>query len=57
MCVLKFFFGHLAVGKTMAQWGQWQSNICLACQAITETTEHIFSANIQLTLLVGTNKS
>jgi len=41
MWVSKFSSGHSAIGKSMAQWGQWQSDICPACQTATETTEHV----------------
>jgi len=41
MWLSKFSLGHSAIGKTMAQWGQWQSNNCPACQTATETMEHI----------------
>ncbi len=41
MWLSKFSSGHSAVGKTMARWGQWDSDICPACQSTTKTTEHV----------------
>jgi len=41
MWLSKFSSGHSAIGKTMARWGQWDSNICPAYQTTTKTTEQI----------------